>query len=59
MAIPRITKVFAAVSIGSFRTSAMIAGLAETGDLVVLGSGYRASAGIKRGYVIDMVAATH
>ena len=37
----------------------MIAGLAETGDLVVLGSGHRASAGIKRGYVIDMVAATH
>ncbi len=59
MAIPRITKVFAAVNIGSFRTSAMIAGLAETGDLVVLGSGYRASAGIKRGYVVDMVAATH
>lgn len=59
MAIPRITKVFAAVNIGSFRTSAMIAGLAETGDLVVLGTGHRASAGIKRGYVIDMVAATH
>ncbi len=59
MAIPRITKVFAAVNVGSFRTSAMIAGLAETGDLVVLGSGHRASAGIKRGYVIDMVAATH
>ena len=59
MAIPRINKVFAAVNIGSFRTSAMIAGLAETGDLVVLGSGHRASAGIKGGYVIDMVAATH
>lgn len=59
MAIPRITKVFAAVNIGSFRTSAMIAGLAETGDLVVLGSGHRASEGVKRGYVIDMSAATH
>lgn len=59
MAGPRITKVFAAVNIGSFRTSAMIAGLAESGDLVVLGSGHRASAGIKRGYVVDMVAATH
>jgi len=33
MAIPRITKVFAAVNIGSFRTSAMIAGLvAKYGD---------------------------
>lgn len=59
MAAPRITKVFAAVNIGSFRTSAMIAGLAESGDLVVLGSGHRASAGVKRGYVVDMVAATH
>ena len=39
MATPRITKVFAAVNIGSFRVSAMIAGLSETGEMVVLGSG--------------------
>ena len=31
----------------------------ETGDLVVLGSGHRASAGVKRGYVTDMKAATY
>lgn len=59
MAVPRITRVFAAVNIGSFRTSAMIAGLSESGEMVVLGSGHRASQGIRRGYVIDMQAATH
>ncbi|AXU19263.1 cell division protein FtsA [Novosphingobium sp. THN1] len=59
MATPRITKVFAAVNIGSFRVSAMIAGLSETGEMVVLGSGHRAAQGIKRGYVTDMQAATH
>jgi len=59
MAAPRITKVFAAVNIGSFRVSAMIAGLSETGEMVVMGSGHRAAQGIKRGYVTDMQAATH
>ncbi|CAM4006496.1 cell division protein FtsA [Novosphingobium lubricantis] len=59
MATPRISKVFAAVNIGSFRVSAMIAGLSETGEMVVMGSGHRASQGIKRGYVTDMQAATH
>ncbi|MDT0508755.1 cell division protein FtsA [Novosphingobium sp. MMS21-SN21R] len=59
MATPRISKVFAAVNIGSFRVSAMIAGLSETGEMVVLGSGHRAAQGIKRGYVTDMQAATH
>lgn len=56
---PRITKVFGAVNIGSFRISAMIAGLAENGDMIVLGSGHRASQGIKRGYITDMQAATY
>lgn len=59
MATPRISKIFAAVNIGSFRVSAMIAGLSETGEMVVLGSGHRAAQGIKRGYVTDMQAATH
>ncbi|MFM2372026.1 MAG: hypothetical protein RIS85_1748, partial [Pseudomonadota bacterium] len=48
-----------AVNIGSFRVSAMIAGLSETGEMVVMGSGHRAAQGIKRGYVTDMQAATH
>jgi cell division protein FtsA len=56
---PRITKVFGAVNIGSFRVSAMIAGISEGGEMVVLGSGHREAKGIKRGYVTDMAAATY
>ena len=56
---PKIVKVFGAVNIGSFRVSAMIVGLSETGEMIVLGSGHRASQGVKRGYVTDMQAATH
>lgn len=55
----RLAKVFGAVNVGSFRISAMIMGETETGDLMVLGSGHRASQGIKRGYVTDMKAATY
>ncbi|MXP41671.1 cell division protein FtsA [Altererythrobacter soli] len=56
---PRITRVFGAVNIGSFRVSAMIAGMTENGEMTVLGSGHRAAQGIKRGYVTDMAAATY
>ena len=56
---PRISRLFGAVNIGSFRVSAMIAGLTETGEMVVLGSGHRAAQGIRRGYVTDMAAATY
>ena len=59
MASPRINRVFGAVNMGSFRISAMIAGISETGEMIVLGSGHRASQGIKRGYVTDMAAATY
>jgi cell division protein FtsA len=59
MATPRIGRVFGAVNIGSFRISAMIAGLSDTGEMVVLGSGHRAAQGIRRGYVTDMAAATY
>ncbi|MCB2087274.1 MAG: cell division protein FtsA [Sphingomonadaceae bacterium] len=59
MGLPRISRVFGAVNIGSFRISAMVMGLSETGEMVVLGSGHRASQGIKRGYVTDMAAATY
>ena len=55
----RFTRTFGAVNIGSFRISAMIMGETETGELQVLGSGHRASAGIKRGYVTDMTAASN
>ena len=59
MALPRISRVFGAVNVGSFRISAMIMGLSETGEMIVLGSGHRASQGIKRGYITDMAAATY
>ena len=59
MASPRITRVLGAVNIGSFRISAMIAGITETGEMLVLGSSHRAADGIKRGYVTDMAAAAY
>jgi len=59
MAGPRISRVFGAVNIGSFRISAIVAGISDTGEMVVLGSGHRASQGVKRGYITDMTAATY
>ncbi|MEO6094059.1 MAG: cell division protein FtsA [Novosphingobium sp.] len=59
MPSPRISRVFSAVNIGSFRISAMIAGLTEGGEMIVLGSGHRASQGIRRGYVTDIADATY
>ncbi|PLK25151.1 cell division protein FtsA [Porphyrobacter sp. TH134] len=55
----RLARTYAAVNVGSFRISAMIMGETENGELQVLGSGHRASAGVKRGYVTDMAAAAH
>lgn len=55
----RITRLIGAVNIGSFRISAMIAGITETGELQILGSAHRAAQGVKRGYVTDMSAATY
>ncbi|NCP15084.1 MAG: cell division protein FtsA [Sphingomonadales bacterium] len=55
----RLARTYAAVNVGSFRISAMIMGETENGELQVLGSGHRASAGVKRGYVTDMTAAAH
>ncbi len=59
MAPPRIARVFGAVNIGSFRISAMIAGISDNGEMIVLGSAHRAAQGVKRGYVTDMAAATY
>lgn len=55
----RITRLFGAVNIGSFRTSAMIVGRDDAGTLSVLGSSHRASQGVKRGYIVDMAAASN
>ncbi|MDT0575648.1 cell division protein FtsA [Croceicoccus sp. F390] len=59
MATPRIEKIFAAINIGSFRISAMIAGMSTDGEMIVLGSGHRAAEGISRGYVTDRNAASY
>lgn len=59
MGLPRISRVFGAINIGSFRISAMILGQSESGELIVLGSGHRASQGVRRGYIVDMAAATY
>lgn len=59
MPTPRIVRVFGAVNIGSFRISAIVAGVTEMGDMIVLGSGHRASQGIRRGFVTDMRSATY
>ncbi|MEM7688002.1 MAG: cell division protein FtsA [Pseudomonadota bacterium] len=56
---PVVVRTFGAVNIGSFRISAMVMGETEHGELIVLGSGHRMSAGVKRGYVTDPKAATH
>ncbi|RKF21211.1 cell division protein FtsA [Altericroceibacterium spongiae] len=55
----RISRVFGAVNIGSFRVSAIIAGITENGEMIVLGSGHRAAQGIKRGHIVDMASATY
>ncbi|KPP90452.1 cell division protein FtsA [Erythrobacter sp. HL-111] len=54
----RLTRTIGAVNVGSYRVSAMIMGEAENGDLVLLGSGHRASKGVKRGYITDMEQAS-
>jgi cell division protein FtsA len=55
-AVPRIEKTFGALDIGSSKVSALIIGRTETGELLVLGTGQRASDGVKRGYITDMQA---
>ena len=59
MAAPRLTRVFGAVNLGSFRVSAMVAGQTDSGEIMVLGSFHRAAQGIRRGYITDMAAATY
>lgn len=56
---PRSARIVGAVNIGSSSVTAIIAAVAENGEVQVLGSGQRASKGMKRGYVIDMAGATY
>ncbi len=49
----RVEKFFTALDIGSSKITAMIAGRMDNGDITVLGTGQRASKGVKRGYIAD------
>ncbi|WP_417622685.1 cell division protein FtsA [Parasphingorhabdus sp.] len=49
----RVEKIFTALDIGSSKISAMIAGRMDNGEMTVLGTGQRASKGVKRGYIAD------
>ena len=50
----RVDKFITAIDIGSWKVSALIAGLSETGQLSILGTGQRESRGVRRGFVVDM-----
>jgi cell division protein FtsA len=54
MAAPRIEKLITALDVGSWKVSALIAGIGADGTLHVLGTGQRESRGVRRGYVADM-----
>lgn len=54
MAAPKPAKLVTALDIGSWKISAMIAGVGETGELTVLGTGQRESRGVRRGFIADM-----
>lgn len=59
MAASTISKVYTALDIGSSKVSALIAGRTDDGKLLVLGTGQHASAGVKRGHVIDIDRTEH
>jgi cell division protein FtsA len=50
----RVEKIISALDIGSSKVSAMIAGITDTGELIVLGTGQRESRGVTRGCISDI-----
>lgn len=54
MAAPKVEKLVTAVDIGSWKVSALIAGITDSGELTVLGTGQRESRGVRRGFIADM-----
>lgn len=54
MAQPKNDKLITAIDIGSWKVSALIAGISDTGELTVLGTGQRESRGVRRGFIADM-----
>ena len=59
MAGPHVSRIFGAVNLGSFRISAIVAGVTDDGEVMVLGSAHRESKGVRRGFVTDMRAAAY
>jgi cell division protein FtsA len=56
MAVANSSGLITALDIGSWKVSALIAELGESGDIQVLGTGQRESRGVRRGYIADMDA---
>ncbi|MBB6123576.1 cell division protein FtsA [Sphingobium subterraneum] len=54
MAQPKGDKLITAIDIGSWKVSALIAGVSPTGELTILGTGQRESRGVRRGFIADM-----
>lgn len=54
MAQPRQDKIITAIDIGSWKVSALIARMADNGELTILGTGQRESRGVRRGFIADM-----
>jgi len=56
MAAPRPDRLITALDIGSWKVSALIAEVDDSGQINVLGTGQRESKGVRRGYIADMDA---
>lgn len=56
MAAVKTSGLITALDIGSWKVSALIADVSESGDIQVLGTGQRESKGVRRGYIADMDA---
>ena len=56
MPSPRIERLYTAIDVGTAKVAVLIAGQTADGTLHALGTGLRESAGIKRGYVVDIQA---
>ncbi len=56
MAAAKTSGLITALDIGSWKVSALIAEVSDSGDVQVLGTGQRESKGVRRGYIADMDA---
>jgi cell division protein FtsA len=54
MRAARVEKLISAIDIGSSKVSALIAGVTDSGELLVLGTGQRESRGVTRGCIADV-----